>query len=138
MKLDPLSNLAEFSPVTVDSLKSLTQILIGVAVPAGQASNSVLTSSKRSSVVMKHFSQISAENIMKMDALQPSQGTFNFTEADALVNYANNNGLTLHGHVLVWHSQIPTWIQIFPVISQLGLILWRIMYFKVPATLPEK
>ncbi|KMT63685.1 hypothetical protein XM47_18395 [Catenovulum maritimum] len=50
---------------------------------------------------------------MKMNAIQPSQGNFTFADADALVNYAANNGMSVHGHVLVWHSQVPNWMQSF-------------------------
>jgi endo-1,4-beta-xylanase len=51
-----------------------------------------------------------AENAFKMDALRPSQTTFNFTDADALVAFAEQNGMAVRGHTLVWHSQLPGWL----------------------------
>ncbi|WP_111977867.1 endo-1,4-beta-xylanase [Algibacillus agarilyticus] len=111
VKAHAASGLTQMTPVTATNLSSLATMPIGVAVPAGSASNSLLNSDDRKTAVTTHFNQLSAENIMKMDAMQPSEGQFNFTESDALVSYAANAGLTMHGHVLVWHSQTPTWMQ---------------------------
>jgi endo-1,4-beta-xylanase len=51
-----------------------------------------------------------AENAMKFDAMHPAQNTYNFTDADALVAYAEANNMVVRGHTLVWHSQIPGWL----------------------------
>lgn len=105
----------EYSPVTVDSLHSLSPdgMPIGVAVPAGNLPSSPLTDLPRQQLVLQHFNQITAENIMKPSYLQPSQGTFFWDEADALIDFAEDNGLTVHGHTLLWHTQIPSWMQNF-------------------------
>jgi endo-1,4-beta-xylanase len=86
---------------------------IGVAVPAGGASNSVLTSMQRQTIVDDHFSQITAENIMKPSYLHPGVNTYFFDDADALVDYAVSQGKSVHGHVLIWHQQLPGWMQTF-------------------------
>ena len=56
------------------------------------------------------FNMLVAENEMKPDALQPSQGEFNFGAADALVDFAMQHDMAVRGHCLVWHAQQPTWI----------------------------
>ena len=58
----------------------------------------------------KQFNLMVAENEMKMDALQPSQGQFSYGSADQLVNFAKNNSMTVRGHCLVWHQQVPGWL----------------------------
>ena len=58
----------------------------------------------------KQFNMLVAENEMKMETLQPSQGQFSFGSADQLVSLAKNNNMTVRGHCLVWHSQQPTWL----------------------------
>ncbi|WP_223270408.1 endo-1,4-beta-xylanase [Colwellia sp. C1TZA3] len=104
----------EFSVVTATSLKALAPGLnIGVAVPAGGNSNSIINSPESKTVIQQYFNQLSAENIMKQTSLQPEQGTFFYADADALVQYAKDSSLTVHGHVLVWHSQIANWMQNF-------------------------
>jgi endo-1,4-beta-xylanase len=83
---------------------------VGVAVPAGGAANSVLTSMVRQTIVNDHFSQITAENIMKPSYLHPGANSYFFDDADALVDYAASQGKTVHGHVLIWHQQLPAWM----------------------------
>jgi GH35 family endo-1,4-beta-xylanase len=58
----------------------------------------------------REFNMLVAENAMKFDAMHPAQNTYNFTDADALVAYAEANNMTVRGHTLVWHSQIPGWL----------------------------
>src|SRR5690606_10847378 len=58
----------------------------------------------------RHFSSITAENIMKMAYLQPAPGVFTFEHADALIDYAWRNDMLAHGHTLVWHRQAPAWM----------------------------
>ena len=48
--------------------------------------------------------------MMKMEVLQPSQGSFSFGSADNLVSFAQKNNMTVRGHCLVWHSQQPAWV----------------------------
>lgn len=105
----------EYSPVTVDSLRDLSpgNMPIGVAVAAGNSPISPLTNLPRQEVVLQHFNQLTAENIMKPSYLQPTPGQFFFDEADALIDFAEANGLQVHGHTLLWHAQIPTWMQNF-------------------------
>ena len=49
---------------------------------------------------------------MKMSYLHPSENTYNFTNADNLVAWAKANGLSMHGHTFIWHSeyQVPEWM----------------------------
>jgi autotransporter-associated beta strand protein len=58
----------------------------------------------------KQFNMMVAENEMKMDALQPSQGQYTFGSADALVSFAQRNQMRVRGHCLVWHQQQPEWL----------------------------
>ncbi len=58
----------------------------------------------------REFNMLVAENAMKFDAMHPAQNTYNFTDADALVVYAEANDMAVRGHTLVWHSQLPGWL----------------------------
>ena len=63
-----------------------------------------------SELLTKHFNSITTENAMKMGSLQPTEGNFNFANADALVSFAKANHMLVRGHTLVWHKQIPPWL----------------------------
>ena len=56
------------------------------------------------------FNMIVAENAFKWDALRPSRDTFNFVDADTLVEFAQSNNMRVRGHTLVWHNQLPGWL----------------------------
>ena len=58
----------------------------------------------------RQFNMMVAENEMKMETLQPSQGQFSYGGADNLVSFAQRNNMAIRGHCLVWHSQQPTWL----------------------------
>ena len=53
---------------------------------------------------------LTPENALKFDALQPQQGRFNFSPADALVDGARSHGLLARGHTLFWNDRAPPWL----------------------------
>lgn len=97
-------------------LKSLANFPIGVAVNAGFENNSILgssTSAQQQAVVFPNFNQLTAGNIMKMSYLHPSESSFTFGQADELVSFASANGMSVHGHTLIWHAdyQVPAFMK---------------------------
>ena len=60
--------------------------------------------------IIDNFNILVAENEMKFDAMEKTQGVFTFTNSDRLVAYAQKYHMQVRGHNLCWHSQLPTWI----------------------------
>ncbi|WP_373521835.1 endo-1,4-beta-xylanase [Aquiflexum sp.] len=60
--------------------------------------------------LIKHFSSVTAENVMKPDALQRNKGVYTWDGADKIVQFAKTNNIQVRGHVLTWHSQTPNWM----------------------------
>lgn len=60
-------------------------------------------------VAAEHFNAITPENCMKPERLHPAADRWDFERADALVQWAKEKGLSIHGHTLVWHAQTPDW-----------------------------
>ncbi|MEV7388474.1 MULTISPECIES: endo-1,4-beta-xylanase [unclassified Streptomyces] len=56
------------------------------------------------------FSSLTPGNAMKWGTVEPTQGTFNWTEADQIVAFAQAHNQQVRGHTLVWHSQNPSWL----------------------------
>jgi endo-1,4-beta-xylanase len=78
----------------------------GTAIAAGRLSDSTYTS-----IASREFNMITAENEMKMDATEPNQNQFNFTNGDRVYNWAVQNGKRVRGHTLAWHAQQPNWMK---------------------------
>ena len=60
--------------------------------------------------VATEFSAVTAENVMKWESLEPVRGEYNWGPADQLVDFAEQHGQKVHGHTLLWHNQLPTWL----------------------------
>lgn len=59
---------------------------------------------------LDHFGQMSPENELKLFALQPRQGVYNFYTADRMVDWALSHGKRVRGHTLVYGNQLPHWM----------------------------
>lgn len=82
---------------------------IGVAIPLWRidVNNENLV---ETATVSHNFNMVVAENEMKVDAIQPNRGEFNFYAGDCLVSFAERHNMEVRGHTLVWHKQLPAWI----------------------------
>lgn len=97
---------------TIDIQKDITPVkeaykddfLIGNAISAEDLDGI------RLDLLKMHHNAQTTGNAMKPDALQPTKGNFTFDGADKIVNKVIEEGMVMHGHVLVWHQQSPAWM----------------------------
>jgi endo-1,4-beta-xylanase len=63
-------------------------------------------------LVKAQFNHIVAENEMKWMSLHPRPGKdgYEWTAADAFMEFGTKNNMEMAGHTLVWHSQTPNWV----------------------------
>lgn len=80
--------------------------LIGIALQAGR----LRQDEQYRATAAAEFNYVTAENEMKWNNLQREAGTFNFGPADEIVAFAEQFGMQVKGHTLVWHSQLPMWV----------------------------
>ncbi|WP_229787764.1 endo-1,4-beta-xylanase [Actinokineospora fastidiosa] len=95
----------EASATTLAGAANISGRYFGVAVAAGRLSDSTYTG-----IIGREFDSVTAENEMKLDATEPNQNQFTFTNADRIVNLALQQGKKVRGHTLAWHSQQPGWM----------------------------
>jgi endo-1,4-beta-xylanase len=80
--------------------------LIGIALQARR----LREEPEYAATAAAEFNYVTAENEMKWSNLQREPGTFDFGPADEIVAFAEQNGMAVKGHTLVWHSQLPQWV----------------------------
>lgn len=61
-------------------------------------------------LIERHFNHLSPENLLKWSSIHPEPDTYRFEEADQYVAFGEERGMTIYGHVLVWHQQVPQWV----------------------------
>ena len=83
------------------------QFLIGTALSESQ----ILGQQEGVLELVKHqFDALTAENEMKWERIQPSEGVFRWEAPDTLAQFCKDNDIFLTGHTLVWHDQTPDWV----------------------------
>ncbi|ABX42474.1 endo-1,4-beta-xylanase [Lachnoclostridium phytofermentans] len=93
--------------LTLDSIKDAyaDYFMIGNIMEPGQIQDTETTE-----MFKHHYNVVTAENAMKPGNISKVKGEYNFDNADKLVTWAKENGLKVHGHTLVWHSQSAPWL----------------------------
>lgn len=79
-------------------------LLMGAAVADG-----LLNSSTARAVLAREYSSLTPENVMKWGLIEPNPGDFRWAAPDRLVDFAQANGQKVHGHTLLWHTEMPGW-----------------------------
>jgi endo-1,4-beta-xylanase len=91
---------------TLRSLAEKNGIYVGAAVNV----EALGKDERYSKILAKEFSLITPENSMKFNVIHPDRGRYDFSQADALVDFAERYGMKVNGHVLVWDQQLPDWL----------------------------
>ncbi len=82
------------------TLQSVAPFLLGVAVNY----DSIMTDGPSTNTVFSQFSNVTFGYNMKHGAIVQSNGSYNFSKADAMVARVTGAGLGVYGHTLCWHQ----------------------------------
>ncbi|WP_199729799.1 endo-1,4-beta-xylanase [Tessaracoccus sp. OH4464_COT-324] len=61
-------------------------------------------------LLSQQFNSITPENDMKWELIHPEPTRYDFSGADAIVDFAAKHNQKVRGHTLLWHSQNPKWV----------------------------
>ncbi len=85
------------------------QILISTAVNPAH-----LDEPEYAKVLATEFAGVEPENAMKFGPVHPRPNTdqhpYDFAPAERLISFAEEHGMKVRGHTLVWHRQNPEWV----------------------------
>ncbi|WP_435132320.1 endo-1,4-beta-xylanase [Formosa sp. A9] len=94
---------------TVTSLKEAykSDFYMGAAINESQIEEQ---DSLNTAIISNDFNSITAENIMKSMFVHPEKSVYNFNQTDKFLAFGEKYNMFIHGHTLVWHSQLWPWI----------------------------
>jgi GH35 family endo-1,4-beta-xylanase len=95
---------------------------LGLVTKRGQTSNTNYTTT-----LINHAPRFTIENDLKTTTTRVNETTFNYANADTQVAWAKENGLTVHGHCLLWakDAYIPQYIKDYETAGTLTTQQWK-------------
>lgn len=105
---EPRSERAEVAPEegSLWAAAEAAGVLVGAAVNI----ETIQSDSKYGEVLRREFGYITPENELKWGRLEPVRGEWDFSAADTIIDQALAAGQRIKGHVLVWHGDMPWWV----------------------------
>ncbi|WP_329047735.1 endo-1,4-beta-xylanase [Amycolatopsis sp. NBC_01488] len=94
---------------TLRSLAEAQNRYIGTELTGGMVNNATITS-----LAGTQFDMVTPGNEMKWDTTEPANGAYNFGPGDNVVSVAQSHTMRVRGHNLVWHAQLPGWVNSLP------------------------
>lgn len=85
-------------------------VLFGTAV-APSKNNLALSDPAYGAALTSECDIFVAENALKWGSLEATRGMLTFGGADAVATFAERSGAKLRGHTLLWHNQVPGWVE---------------------------
>jgi endo-1,4-beta-xylanase len=82
-------------------------ILIGAAVEP----DDMALDASYNATVAREFNIITTENALKLGLVRRAPNRYVFGPADVIVDFAEQNDIQVRGHTLVWHEEVPRWLE---------------------------
>lgn len=101
--------LTSCAPATVSTLRSCAAAH-GMEIGSAVAAELLQNDPAYARILSREFSMLTPENALKFDSVHPDRNTYDFSDADAIIAFAESHGMKTRGHTLVWHEQLPSWL----------------------------
>lgn len=105
---DPVNTLStsKFEAGPLRTAADRAQIRWGAAVSV----NPLLMDAQYRQLAGSEFNTLTPENALKFGIVHPEPGVYDFSGGDLIADFARANGMKMRGHTLIWHQQLPEWI----------------------------
>lgn len=100
---------ANYAAAADTTLQSISPFPFGASINTTLLRNNAIYRA----VAAHEYNSLTAENVMKMGPIHPGINTYNWVNADTLVNFAQQYNKRIHGHTLIWHQSLPGWVTNF-------------------------
>ena len=102
-----LSAVSAFATPAKSSAGASSPVPYGAAV----RSDALATDRTYREAVIANCQMIVPESELKWLELRPTPDAYRFEKADAIVDFARQNGITVRGHTLAWYGALPPWTE---------------------------
>lgn len=96
--------------MTADNIPHLKDVYKDYFYIGAAISPAALASAPDRELIAQQFNSLTAENALKFQSVHPQEGVYTFEQADQIVEFAQQNGMRMIGHTLIWHQQTPDWV----------------------------
>jgi endo-1,4-beta-xylanase len=95
----------------IPALRTLAEAR-GIEIRTAVNEGALLNDSVYAAALGPQFNSATPELSLIFKNVQPTRGNYVFTFSDEMVDYAEDNGMKVHGHSLVWHTALtlPYWL----------------------------
>ena len=83
----------------------------GKLIPYGAAarSDALFSDPSYRDAIVANCQMVVPESELKWLELRPTRGEYRFEKADAIMDFARQNGIEVRGHTLAWYGAMPAW-----------------------------
>jgi endo-1,4-beta-xylanase len=89
------------------ALADRSDLLVGAAV----ASAPLRDDTRYRNLLAREYNTLVPENALKFESVHPEPDRYDFGEFDRILSFAESNDMCVRGHTLVWHHQLPDWVE---------------------------
>jgi endo-1,4-beta-xylanase len=83
----------------------------GLLVGAAVAAEPLRSDEEYRTVLAREYNVLVPENALKFGNVHPEPERYDFSAFEEILAFAESNDMCVRGHTLVWHRQLPSWIE---------------------------
>lgn len=109
VKVQSAPDVGTYVP-TEPSLRELAQAR-GVSIGTAVSATPLRCDPTYAEALRYEFNLVTTENALKFGPVHPEPDRYDWRDADDIIDLAEAQGMRVRGHTLVWHHQLPRWIE---------------------------